>query len=192
MKWYFLRHGQSEFNAGITTGFNSEMTPKGMEQAKRAALILKDALGEDVKAYDGWVSPYIRCLQTAVTVQALTGLGFMVAKELGESPEPIHRRRHPYIFRADGLFPTIDWGDLPRYPRQINYDEDAAEYNNRIRSFVELLKHRGRDAVIVSHMTPIIDMLRLICFEGRDEPLTIMNCSVSLVEDGKPIYIGNT
>lgn len=188
-KWFFLRHGQSEFNAGITTAFNSEMTPKGMEQAKRAALILKHDIG-DIKAYDGWVSPYTRCLQTALSVQASTGLGFKIKKDLGESPEPIHTKSPPYIYRADGLFPTLDWGDTPKYPAYISYVEDVMGYKARIKQFVDLLRERDKDAVIVSHMTPIMDMLRMICFEGRDEPLTIMNCSISLVENGKPIYIG--
>lgn len=177
-KIYFVRHGQSQFNAGITTQFNSELTSKGLKQAKEVAKKLKEAVG-----FTGYVSPYLRCLQTAMIIQRETGIKFTVVYELGESPEEIHKGFSCTVYSQKHLFPEFTWDNRYSYV----YRENKETYNNRIDVF---LKKLTGNLVVVSHMTPITHMINKICFNGKDSPMKIGNCSVSLIENNKPIFIG--
>lgn len=53
--------------------------------------------------------------------------------------------------------------------------------------YVEFLKGSKDDVITVSHMTPIVHMLRELCYEGRREQIRVDNCSLFVVEDGKII-----
>lgn len=188
-KWYFVRHGQSQYNAGLTTAFNSEMTQKGIDQATRAAMTLRDDI-KNPGDFVGIVSPYTRCLQTALIISKYTGIKFKVDHRPGESPEEIHRNG-AQIFSGPHAFPDFDWSKFgDRYWPVVDYTgESETTYKERIVDFLKALKD-DQNYVVVSHMTPTVHMLRELCFEGKREDLTIGNCSISLVEDRKPVYIG--
>lgn len=177
MKIYFIRHGQSDFNAGNTTIFNSELTPKGIEQAYRVALGLD--INENYKAY---TSPYTRCLQTAMSIQNRFGITFTADLRLGESPEKLHYSTC-YVYKANFVYPTIDWSN---YPDVHYYKETQEEYKARLKSFIVELRD---DCVLVSHMRPIVDMIEMFTGQVID-PLLIKNGSISLLENGQIKYLG--
>jgi broad specificity phosphatase PhoE len=179
MKWYLIRHGQSKFNAGLTDAFNSSMTEKGLDQACRAGLTMKEICEMQKVDFIGLVSPYYRCLQTAMHIKAYTGLKFKVTPLLGESPEEIHKDVDQIIDK-DTNFP-FDWSE---FGESYNYHETKDEYIARIKRFVESLD--DKNYVIVSHMSPIRAMLKMLC----DIDVQISNCSISLIENRKIIYAG--
>lgn len=183
---YFCRHAQSEFNAGLNRNFNSAITPQGIEQAHRLGSHLKN---RDLKGYVGYVSPYYRCLQTALVIYQYTDLKFKVLSGLGETPDEMHRS-YGVVYGAGNAFPEMDWSAFPGENRgYYDYRETMDQYRDRLhKTLDEIVK--GPNAVIVSHMTPIRHMIQRLCYEGREESLQIGNCSVSLVENGHPLYVG--
>lgn len=191
-KIFFVRHGQSEFNAGLTAAFNSEITPKGMDQATRAAMMLRDEI-RNPEEFTGLVSPYIRCLQTALVIHKYTGIKFKVDHRVGETPEEVHRTQSAAIYTNSNHFPDFDWSRYAtaQFLTTVDYTGETEEvYRRRLDDFLKVLKDDAH-YVIVSHMTPTVHMIREICFEGKRENITIGNCSISLIEDRKPVYIGN-
>lgn len=94
---YFIRHGQSQYNVGLTDKFNSEITEKGQEQAVAVSFKLAKLLNSCV----GFVSPYKRCLQTALYVHQYTGVKFTVNPLIGESPEEVHKNMDCRIYREN-------------------------------------------------------------------------------------------
>ena len=188
MKTYFVRHGQSEYNVGLTDKFNSNVTPKGIEQATRAAMTLRDEI-TDPETYQGYTSPYVRCLQTARILQQRTGIKFKVVQEIGETPEEVHRNVSALVYRLEDLYPEFDWRHFPKASYDYGNESDQA-YLDRLNAFLKTLAGETRNTLVCSHMTPTIHMIRAICFNSGDEPLTINNCSITLIEDKKPIYIG--
>jgi broad specificity phosphatase PhoE len=191
VKYYIVRHGQSEFNAGLTDRFNSEVTIKGLDQASKAGEYLAKEI-TNPQDYVGYVSPYTRCLQTALAIHYRTGIDFVPMGELGESPEDIHGRdksQNLSVWNMSGHFPTFDWTE---FGFQYDYHENRETYLSRLDRMIETMNATGKNLIVVSHATPIADLIRKICFDGRNEPMTIANCSITLIEDGKPVYIGKT
>ncbi len=187
-KILFVRHAQSKFNAGETEQFNSDLTSRGHEQARRIGLGVKSHIKEPEK-WIGITSPYNRCLQTTLLVWTGCGVRFAVDPRIGESPETIHKRQTTEIIKKEVEYQLLDWGMFGG-KNSINYDDETDEaYHGRIKAFLESLDKR-RDYLIVSHMTPITHMVRYLCFEGRKEPMTIPNASLTIIEDGKPVAIG--
>ena len=173
----FIRHGQSRFNAGLTDDFNTSLTPLGLEQANRVAMVLRKEIDA---TFIGYVSPYARCLQTALQI----GLKFTVTSLVGETPEEIHRHLPALIHNDSAKFPDFDWSGFPEF---CDYTEETeAKYKERLTAFLEITK--DKNVVVVSHRTPIADMLRVIC--GTHKPYAIGNGSISLAENGKLIYVG--
>lgn len=188
-KIFLARHAQSLFNAGETEEFNSQLSKKGHEQAHRLAMSVKE-LVKPPEDYIGIVSPYNRCLQTAHKVWNLTGIKFRVRRAVGESPEEVHRGRSTSILKKEEEFSCFDWSGFNG--PSLNYDlESEEEYMARVQMFCESLAD-NKNYIIVSHMRPITHMTRILAFGGRKEPMTITNASLTLIEDGKPVYIGMT
>lgn len=182
-KYFFIRHGQSEYNAGLSVMQDSSLTDKGVLQAQRVALFIKEFLDKDFK---GFVSPFVRCLQTALPILKSTDVRFHVDSNLGEAPcymeliqpgiKSITNRSNSYL--------DFDWSKIAE--GSIVYDETEEAYNQRLIGFVKSLPEKS---IIVSHMCPIQDMLRYLCPHDTTADMKINNASISLVEDGRPIYI---
>jgi broad specificity phosphatase PhoE len=181
---FIIRHGQSEYNAGLTTAFNSELTAKGIVQAQRAGLTLKEEMGDF--EYEGIFSPYIRCVQTAASIHKYTGINFKVDAKIGERPEKVHRDEYYcYVPAYKGLFGQFDWGEFKSH----DYGRESEEaYNKRIDEFLSSL-NKDKNYVIVSHMTPSKDMVLKLC-PDIDRDFAITNCSLTLIENRLPVYIG--
>jgi broad specificity phosphatase PhoE len=203
-KKILVRHGQSEFNAGISQVFNSELTIKGIEQANRVCLSLKEEI-KDPDSFIGYVSPYTRCLQTAMAINHQLGIKFKVRYNIGESPEEVHKR-NAWVGKADYQFSMFDWDDWAPGKNDkwssYNYTNEAEEaYLKRLREFQPILEN-NENVLVVSHMTPILQMIKDVCFDGNSipedsrpdpkwrVPVLIPNCSITVIEDKKPIYIG--
>jgi len=188
-KIFFVRHAQSQFNAGSTEQFNSDLSPRGKDQAHRLALAGREKIGAKPESFIGIVSPYNRCLQTAYKFWTMNGVKFRVDTRIGESPEPVHKHQSTEIIKKACEYTLFDWSMFGN-KNTINYDDESdADYGTRINDFIASLE-KDKNYFIVSHMTPITHMVRQMCFGGRREPMTITNASMTLIEDGVPVYIG--
>ncbi len=79
MDVFLLRHGQSEYNIGLTDHLDSPLTPLGQQQAERAAQRLG---GENITHV--YVSPLRRTLETIAPFCRLTGLCAEAVPDLRE------------------------------------------------------------------------------------------------------------
>lgn len=181
---FIIRHGQSEYNAGLTGVFNSELTAKGIVQAQRAGLTLKEEMGG--LEYEGIFSPYIRCVQTTASIHKYTGINFKVDERIGERPEEVHRKNyHCFVPNYNRLFGQFDWSEFSG----ASYEDESEEaYHQRLDEFISSL-NKDKNYVIVSHMTPTKDMIIKLC-PDVDRDFRITNCSLTLIENRVPVYIG--
>lgn len=181
MKLLLVRHGQSEYNAGLSDKFNSKITQKGVDQAARAGMSLRAMIGNE--RFFGLTSPYMRCLQTANIIAAHTDVKFKVLGSLGETPNELHAK-DAYVYCEGKIYPGFDWTLFKSW----NYsNESNKSYVARIEEFVNYLG--DENYLVVSHMTPIMDIVKKICGDKYDD-LTIKNCSITLIENSKAVFIG--
>ncbi len=137
-RFYFLRHGQTDWNAaGRTQGqLDSHLDATGREQARRAALILKDEPIARIVA-----SPLSRARNTAEAVAAETGLKV----ELDEGLMECHLGEHqghphgPWL----GQYWTGEY-DPPG-------GERFSEFAERVWNAMARAAALGPDTLIVAH-----------------------------------------
>ncbi len=107
MNVFLLRHGQSEYNIGLTNHLDSPLTPLGQQQAERAA---KRLFPENITHV--FVSPLRRTLQTIAPFCRLTGLTAEAVPDLREYFSSALYRQFPGMsgetIRRD--FPFAAWG----------------------------------------------------------------------------------
>jgi broad specificity phosphatase PhoE len=154
MDVFLLRHGQSEYNIGLTDHLDSPLTPLGRQQAKRAAERLG---GENITQV--FVSPLRRTLETIAPFCRVTGLPAHAVPDLreyfstplycdfpGMSAEII-QREFPFA-RCSTHFPDEE----PWWPRQ---QETEAVLYGRAQAVLDLLlgefAHTDTHLLIVSH-----------------------------------------
>ena len=78
MKDYiFVRHAESHYNARLTKNLDSNLTLRGVEQAVKTGMYLRDNI-PNIHESIGITSPYHRCLQTSDIIHSLTGIEFQV------------------------------------------------------------------------------------------------------------------
>lgn len=175
MKVYFIRHGESEFNAKINEKFDSHLTLTGFNQAEEVSFRLKKLIDS---SFVGFSSSYFRCCQTALTIHYITDLKFHVYHCFGESAEECHAGKCLTYHQNKYHFPEMTWEDVG-----YDFNESKESYKRRMETAVGLLK---QNSVVVAHRKTIEDMIRLMT--KTEEPMAIGNCSISLVEDNK--YVG--
>lgn len=192
MKHYLIRHGQSQFNAGETDGYDSNLTEKGSVQIIEAALSMKDLLGRDLDEvlaeaakYQGFVSPLIRCLLTAMPLHKRWGINFIVDPLISETPDECKNSRYKPIPNRKKDFPEYQWPDFETW----NPDRTTPEYLKELEQFVSKLP---KQSVIVSHMTTIKDLAAIMVkvpyksFHKQE----VGNASITLIEDGQMTFMG--
>ncbi|AXI47803.1 histidine phosphatase family protein [Sulfitobacter sp. SK012] len=157
MAIYFIRHGQSEFNAAFQGDidpliFDAPLTQLGFEQASEARKTIAELEIKRVIA-----SPLTRALQTANTI--FDGIAPIEVRhghhELLKYSGDVGR--HPDALSVD--FPDLSFGHLPPrwwYPHEGSEDlvpkEPEQVFQNRIANFVETLATiESENVAIVGH-----------------------------------------
>ncbi len=154
MDVFLLRHGQSEYNIGLTDHLDSPLTPLGRQQAERAAQRLS---GENITQV--YVSPLRRTLETIAPFCQLIGLSACAVPDLREYfSTPLYRefpgmsaetiqRDFPFA-RCSPHFPEEE----PWWPRQ---EETETVLYGRALAVRDLLlgefAHTDTHLLIVSH-----------------------------------------
>jgi broad specificity phosphatase PhoE len=178
---YFWRHGQSKFNAGETLDFNSAMTSKGHTQAQAASAYLQLLLNKDFVVF---VSPYLRCLETAYYLEKFKiRCKFVVDPRAGENIEEIVGQDNRRVPNLKTKY-NYEWPDVTEF----NFNEMTEEtYREGIKKFIEEIPDK---AVVISHMTTINLMIEELTGDKEVRKKKISNSSLSLVVDGKVQYVG--
>jgi broad specificity phosphatase PhoE len=178
-----IRHGESQYNALLTDHLDSELTPKGVSQAKATAKFLKEQFGH-IHNFVGITSPYRRCLQTSRIIKEETGLEFKVSPGPREImlkydiAEVKNHREH---------FPEFIWGhehDL------IFKMETVDQYIRRMIEFHSTLNHDKH--LIVSHGTPVNTIFQLTVGTDPDADTVnfVKNCAISYARNNESVWFG--
>lgn len=179
----FIRHGESEYNAGLSRDYDSPLTPSGVRQAREAAKYV--ARNYSAVKFTGLVSPYLRCLNTADIVREGTGIPFAVDPSCREWPlEVPAERRKVAVRRKD--FPQFSWPDG-------DMDWSAVPHEDYMKSLQKFVEGLPADALVVSHQTTVEQLLFLAANPGKlpsRHSYYIYNASVSVLKDGEPVVLG--
>lgn len=179
MKSYLVRHGQSGYNAGETIDFDSSLTPKGWEQVRETCQYLKGRLDNSFMVF---TSPYLRCLQTAFEIKNIfKDIKVIVSRHLGECPDEL--RKNKIVPYRGGIF-EFTWYERNGY--------DYSKYNTvrYLQDIFVFAKGMPVKSVIVSHLTTLENLINLLTPEAQVDNYQIPNASISLIENGKPVYLG--
>jgi broad specificity phosphatase PhoE len=164
----FLRHGQSEHNAGLTSFLDSRLTELGNLQSEAVA---RRFVLEGMKPSNcvGFVSPFQRTLQTlSPTVQA-TGIPSEVFTAVCE----YFSERNDGYRCFEGLKPSViaerfPWAERGRrfgvdeiwWPQKLESVEDLYARSESVRDhLIDSFFDRNVEVLIVSHADPIGRMI---------------------------------
>lgn len=155
MKYLFVRHAESEFNAGITRHYDSDLTPEGVSQCKK---LCENNYFRGLESY--YVSPFLRCLRTANYISRHNdGLPFVVDPDIGSLPSDSDLEDK--VIRPDKhLFRHFIWPEEDEFSYVGEIDNEEI-YIARIQRFVDKLRKHS-SALVVGHsvaMKLIIKML---------------------------------
>jgi len=187
-----LRHGQSLFNAGYSSEFDSDLSERGYYQIQDGALHVKelmnlDWIGEIDQIYTMFVSPFLRTLKTALPIHRLFNVKTFVDTRIGETPEDVNFFKGKVLPSRYIDFPTYNW-KLSDFP--IEMDKITMEqYHANLEDFAKRLPDYS---IVVSHMTTIKDLTALLVGAKKTDFATkeVGNCSVTMVEDGELVFMG--
>lgn len=184
---HLVRHGEVENPKGIIygrlPGYN--LSERGKKQAEAAAERLATAAMAGV-----WASPLERAQETAHVIAAPHGLEVAIDERLIESDSTLEGATRSLV----GLFTSPrHWWQL-RNPLRPSWGESFGQIRTRMLAAVEdvLARCEGREAVVVSHQTPVL-VTRLALGRRRLPPwLALAPCetgSVSslVLDDGRVV-----
>jgi broad specificity phosphatase PhoE len=195
MLLHFIRHAQSEANAGVSgAGRDCTLTDLGRRQAAAVAARLAEMGVDGVLA-----SPYLRTLETAEAIRAVSGAPAGVLPLLHEHQvRPFETDDWPLLSRAAlaARFPDFELPpDFAFSPRWHDAPETEADVLRRAgRVLDELWQQYGAPATegpparlaLVSHGSPtgklLLAALRLAPVDGVEVQLRIDNASISSVD----------
>lgn len=194
MEITLVRHGQSEANAGLTDGLDSDLTPLGRQQAQRTAERLRSA-----GLTNAYVSPLRRTLQTIEPICAATGLKAEVYADIceyfsahwpgykefpGLSPAEI-TAQFPFSYFGTTFPCSIAW-----WPQEL--EDDALMYARAVRvrdALLGLYAETDAQLLIVSHAETVGRLTEafLRVPPNLQNPPWSDNCAVTLLRVTDPI-----
>jgi len=146
MRIYLARHGETFFNVQERMGGDSELTPKGISQAEKVALILKDTL-----LTEAYCSTLKRSVQTAEIICKYHPDTRLVRRpdlveilngDFDNVTYPEFERDFPEMFKAR-MKDKYHW----RFPNGESYET----MTERIKPFLEDIRKREGSFLIVEH-----------------------------------------
>jgi len=187
MKTVLIRHAESGYNVHETTHLNSKLTPLGVEQATKVSEFVANNL--DLEGFRGFVSPFFRCLETASFIRAAlkNNINFTIEPRIGE-----HTLLFPqlgfHVMNLRKTFKHFTWNSTEDFHF---IKENCQETIDRFQGFVDQVKD---NSIIVSHGTPVLMMAKMLMGETLtdipDWEHQIPNASLTIIEDGEAIYLG--
>ncbi len=188
---YIIRHAQTWYNVKKTCNLDSPLTPYGEQQADSLGRYMRDL---DLSGYVGYVSPFLRTLQTARAVARNTGVEFRVLPGIAEfgalaswsSAAGCPEGYHVEVPRRGSMFPEFNWNGFDK--REFT-SETKEEFRERMKHVLE--NSLPERTVIVTHGAVVWTLIDLLT-EGRMLKSgfeSVTNASVSFVEGHEPVYL---
>jgi len=180
-----IRHAESLYNKELTENLDSELTELGSKQAVGVANYLQES--GDAEGFVGLVSPYRRCLQTALPIHKATGINFKVMPELCEYGATWSKvQYHIFVPERRNEYPMFDWS-LYRHG-QLFTAETYSQFLDRVRKVLK--SDLPEKMLVVSHGAVVYTLVDLLCGGNVIEEgyRQVTNASVSKIVGGKPIY----
>jgi phosphohistidine phosphatase SixA len=173
---FLIRHSNPA--CGYDQDIDPPLCEEGVERAWATAHFLNS---QNLEEYEGFTSPFRRCLETAHIIAALTGLAFVVDPCL---VEPMLETTFVENHAED--FPSFRW-ETNRSFRF--YNEDPNSYAHRI-------SERGRSfpkkSVAISHCSFIADMAELL--SGNDglaqRRVALAPASLTYIDNNEVVHYG--
>lgn len=181
-----VRHAETDYNVGTTEYLDSGLTEKGSKQATGVAEYLKTS--GDAAGFVGLVSPYLRTLQTAWRIHAMTGVQFKVFPLVAEYAA--EWSRVPYDITVPVHQPWYTMFDWSLYQEAQRFTKES--FNKFLDRMRKVLEHDLPDkTLIVSHGAVVYTLIDLLTGGGvlSDGYGQVTNASVSLIRGKEPAYL---
>ena len=158
---YFIRHGQTEYNKlGIVQGggVDSSLNERGQEQAQAFFEFYKDI------PFDLVITSALKRTHETVHSFIEKGIPWEQNAKINEMNWGVHEGKKSEPWMREAYKEMIDHWKLGNFDARLEDGESAKELANRVNQFLEELKNKKADQV-------------LVCSHGRT-----MRCLISLVK----------
>lgn len=192
MQLLLIRHGECQHNAKETDNLDSGLTKLGRKQSIELVAFLKRKWGDEMKEWKGFVSPFLRCLQTAQILWEHAEINFDVdwrLREWAHGSSGYHANTHVEVPNRKIKFPEFFHVDAP--PSWNVPGENETHLLARMIEFTNFVKKSNYEKIIViSHAMPIYTMIYIL----KDVPMVpkwdrkITNTSVTWYEHDRIRY----
>lgn len=153
MRIALIRHGESQANTGATRHHDSCLTDRGHEQMRATAQELAKSV-KDAASWAGFVSPYLRTMESAEPIRQALGVSFAVDWRLREycGPAGVRDDTKMILNRSTQRYPSEPWYEVP---------EDTASLAARCRDFLAAIKDQTH-VIVVAHGSPVLMLATLL------------------------------
>jgi broad specificity phosphatase PhoE len=188
-----VRHARSLYNLRKTTDLDSGISEFGKTQATGVGKFLAKKFKPN--AFEGFVSPFLRCLETAKLIQDELGIPFRVIPNLSEHLELDQKVTVPY--RKEFGFNWHFGQGIPTYEPYEFAAQKNIDFIDRINSARKEIKNSaqilGKIPLIITHGTPKATLIKLETESSHQVPVwdfSYDNCSITWIKEGRVLWNG--
>lgn len=171
MKFYFIRHGESEANVNkvfSNRGLKHGLTSKGIQQARETSKIIANYKIDLI-----YSSPLLRAQQTTEILLNFIKCSAFIADELREADAGLEDKtdNHSWYLHFEIM---QQWLSNSNLERKINDGESFIDIKNRFVPFIENLFKNDKNILFVSH-GGLLSLMFPIIFENIDNSFIMNN-----------------
>lgn len=185
-----IRHARSKYNMRETTDLDAGITEFGIRQSTNVGKFLHDKI--DLSDYDGFTSPFLRCLETTEYIRSgvpvmYPGGKFTVMSELREYLN--HSGECVGVACREEDRPWHHWIHYPK-EGMIYTAEHNEIFLRRMHAAYQKLPERS---IVVTHGLPALLLIDIATKNSHSVPVwdhSIDNCSVTYIINGRVVWYG--
>lgn len=182
-----IRHGRSGHNIRKSDDLDCCLTDYGHKQSRDVGVFLSKHM--DLKGFQFFTSPFLRCLQTVQGINTSLGERWTVNQKLREYVNHSGSDVKVVCRKDEYPHPHYLWGDYPE--EGVTYKEEWNEvFIDRITHCFDALPQKS---VVVTHGLPAMLLLHVASSLERVIPLwdmSIDNCSITYIVKGRVVWRG--
>jgi len=178
MEIVLIRHAQSAYNVGKTKHLDSPLTEDGHHQANVTGQFLQSM---NWSGFSGFVSPFLRTLQTATILQKFIKVDFEICHEIRE----LLMEDHVSVSDRSKEFDHFKW---LKNEEALFLSEKFETFFLRMQNYLK--KRNEEKVVIVTHAALVqtihdISTNNMSSYESIVEGDSVHNCSITRIINGK-------
>lgn len=185
-----IRHAETFYNRNESTDLDSNLTPRGIKQAEGVAAYLAES--KDGQGFTGFVSPFLRTLETALAIHKATGIPFKVYPSICEYGA--NWSRVPYRISVPSRqesYPMFDWSLFSE--SKLFTSETFEQFLDRIKAVAAV--KRPEKSLFVSHGAVVYTLTDLFT-DGKhfqEQKVKgyhhVTNACITKISGSKPVYV---